>query len=118
MTNEYKDLLRLGQHANGDFDPIPDGGLGTHDNPYQSVPDDFKEKGVPYGAYCRCAKCRELFRSTIMYDCYDDGGVLICETCFRRSISRPSSVVQHRRNVIEERGAAMDLERPDRFEPT
>ncbi len=57
---------------------------GTKENPYTHAPEDWHEDGVPYGAWCVCAACGYLGRSTMTFDYYAKhvGDPLVCERCF------------------------------------
>lgn len=56
---------------------------GNISNPFTVAPDDWYENGLPYGAYCECAKCGLVERSIISFDYYAKraGDPLVCETC-------------------------------------
>lgn len=78
--------LARGEHVDEDeFDPIPDGALGSSAaTPYVIAPDDWDTNGVPYGAWCRC-DCGCIGRSTFGFDFYGKaGGPLKCERCAQR----------------------------------
>lgn len=63
--------------------------LGTEDNPFIIAPEDWSERGVPYGSLCKCSRCGLVARSLIIFDYYGEaGGKLTCETC---SFGRPHS---------------------------
>lgn len=66
-----------------DWDEIPEGSFGTRENPFLVAPEDWKKKGVPYGAWCKCSRCNCVRRSTYTFDFYakEPGEALLCETC-------------------------------------
>lgn len=57
--------------------------LGIRENPHTVAPPDWKENGLPYGAWCRCARCGHLGPSMMTFDFYADnpGDPLVCERC-------------------------------------
>ena len=78
--------LKRAEHLT-DFDFIPPGQLGSSPEfPYHVAPGDWEENGVPYGAWYRCWKCKELGRSTLSYDCHaaKPGDELVCEECSQK----------------------------------
>lgn len=64
------------------FDELK-GREGTEEVPYTKAPEDWKENGVPYGAYCKCDRCGLVERSTLVFDFYAKraGDKLRCEDC-------------------------------------
>ncbi len=73
-----------GDHVSGDFDAIPEGQLGASKKmPYTIAPPEFNKQGLPYGAWCKCSRCRMVGRSTVIFDFYadDPGAPLKCERC-------------------------------------
>ena len=58
--------------------------VGTRENPHKVAPEDWAENGLDYGAFCECAICHFVGRSTFLFDYYADAGAgsaLVCETC-------------------------------------
>jgi len=55
--------------------------IGERQRPYRKVPPEFSEDGIPWGAFCCCAKCGFVARSTNIFDYYDDDGELTCGGC-------------------------------------
>ena len=58
--------------------------LGTKDNPHKVAPENWAENRLDYGAFCECAVCSFVGRSTFLFDYYAAGGAgsaLMCETC-------------------------------------
>lgn len=58
--------------------------LGEKETPYTTAPDDWYENGVPYGAFCKCAKCGYVGTSTVTFDYFAVDGVgsdLCCDAC-------------------------------------
>lgn len=68
--------------AENDFDEL-ESDLGTRENPYISAPEDWRPKGLPYGAYCKCNGCGVVERSTLVFDFYaqEVEDRLRCEDC-------------------------------------
>lgn len=56
---------------------------GTPENPYTTAPSDFLERGLPYGAICKCSACGLVAASTVAFDFYakKNGEPLRCESC-------------------------------------
>jgi hypothetical protein len=81
--------------------------LGTINHPYLIAPDDWHENGLPYGAYCKCAKCGQIHRSTFTFDYHANipGDPLQCETCVIGTAFRSVAPVMAR---LETEGAIHD----------
>lgn len=81
--------------------------IGTINHPYLIAPPDWHENGLPYGAYCKCARCGQIHRSTVMFDYHanEPGDPLICETC---EIGTPFKAVAPIMARLEADGAFKD----------
>lgn len=57
--------------------------VGNYINPYTNAPADWKENGLPYGAWCKCHKCGYVGRSTVSFDYRAQGprAALTCDAC-------------------------------------
>jgi hypothetical protein len=55
--------------------------IGEKERPYLRVPAGFSEDGLPYGAFCKCARCGTVARSTNAFDYYAKDGELLCGAC-------------------------------------
>ena len=75
----------------------------SRNDPFTVAPDDWHEKGLPYGAFCECSECGLVERSTMLFDFYADkpGDKLVCETC---QINTPHSMVAPVIKEAEKRG--------------
>lgn len=63
--------------------------IGTRERPYTHAPPGMGEDGMPWGAFCRCAKCGALGCSTNVFDFYgSSGALLVCGRC--KGIDRTS----------------------------
>ena len=69
--------------------------LGHKDSPFSVAPDDWETNGVPYGAFCKCAKCGFVGRSTFTFDYFADGpGLpLDCERCYIGTPKRVAEII-------------------------
>ena len=55
--------------------------VGERHRPYRRLPEDFGEDGLPWGAWCQCAQCGLVARSTGTFDFYNHHGDLVCGKC-------------------------------------
>ena len=58
--------------------------IRSPENPYIHAPQYWAEKGLPYGAWCKCSKCGYVGTSTFSFDYYSEDGAgtpLKCESC-------------------------------------
>ena len=72
--------------------------VGEKGRPYLRTPPDFGAGGLPWGAYCKCAECGYIGRSTGNFDYYNVDGVLVCGACH---VHTPKHVDAHMCALID-----------------